>query len=164
MSSIAQTAILPGTIQMEKATDSLNALRAPFFLRCAALFIDYMVLLALPVVWLIFSKFFGDSAVNLSISGTVWLFVLIAWVMNFVLFPLFRGQTTGKMIAGITILRTDGTPLRLGTILVRNVVGYLLTTLTVGIGFLIAAVNKNGRSLHDLIAGTIVVYGRERLT
>jgi hypothetical protein len=90
MSSVAQTAILPKTPQMEKVIEfSPNALRAPFFLRCAALFIDYMVLLAVPVTWLVVSRFLGDGLANVGISNTVWLFVLIAWVINFLALPLF---------------------------------------------------------------------------
>lgn len=166
MSSIAQTAILPNkSVQMEKTIDfSPKALKAPFFLRCAALFIDYMVLLCLPVASLVFAKFFGDGGVNLSISSTVWLFVLLIWVLNFLALPLFRGQTFGKMLAGIRILRTDGRRVRLGRIILRNVLGYLVTAVTLGLGFLITAVNTSGRSLHDYIGGTIVVYATKRLT
>ena len=67
-------------------------------------------------------------------------------------------------MSGLTILNVDGTPVRLGRILMRNVIGYLLTVLTFGLGFLIAAINKSGRSLHDFIAGTVVVHGRKRPT
>ena len=82
---MAQAAIQPAGFQMEKIIEfSPSTLKAPFFLRCAALFIDYMVLLSLPVAWLIFSKFFGDGTGKLNISGTVWLVVLIAWVINFI--------------------------------------------------------------------------------
>ena len=162
MSSIAEPAILSSkAFQMEKTIEfSPDTLRAPFFLRCAALFIDYMLLLGVPVGWLIFSKFFGDGAVNLSILSTVWLCVAIVWIINFLALPLFRGQTFGKMLAGITILRTDGAPARLGRMLLRNVLGYFVTALTLGPGFFIAAVNRSGRSLHDYIGGTVVVRAR----
>jgi hypothetical protein len=66
MSSVVQTAIQPKTPQMDRIIEFYpNALRAPFFLRCAALFIDYMVLLAVPVAWLRTSEFqlqFGYSS------------------------------------------------------------------------------------------------------
>lgn len=157
-------AILPGTQHMKKVVEfSPRHLRAPFFLRCAALLIDYMLLLTVPAAWLLFSKFFGETNVNSGISSTAWLFVLLAWVINFLALPLFRGQTLGKMMAGLTILRTDGTPIRLGRILLRNILGYLLTLLTLGLGFFIAAINKSGRSLHDYVAGTVVVHGRKKL-
>ena len=137
-------------------------IRAPFFLRCAALFIDYMVLVAVPVSWLLFLKFFGDGSAKAGLSVTVWLFVLIAWVINFIALPLFRGQTIGKMLAGIAILNTDGTPVRLSRLLLRNTFGYLVTMLTFGLGFFIAGINVSGRALHDLMAGTIVVAGRRK--
>lgn len=163
MSAGERTEILPKTPQMEKVLEfSSNALRAPFFLRCAALSIDYIVLLALPVTLLVLSRFFGDGAANAGISSTVWLFVLMTWVINFLALPLFRGQTIGKMMAGLFILRRDGTPVRLGCILIRNTIGYLITILTFGFGFFVVALNKSGRSLHDLIAGTVVVYGRRK--
>jgi len=136
--------------------------RAPFFLRCAALFIDYMILVAVPVSWLLFLKFFSDGSTKAGISIAVWLFVLIAWVINFLALPLFRGQTIGKMMAGIAIVNTDGTPVRLGRLILRNTVGYFVTMLTFGIGFFLAAINTSGRALHDLLAGTIVVAGRRK--
>ena len=149
---------------MEKITEfSPDALKAPFFLRCAALFVDYMVMLMVPVTWLIMSTFFGDGAGSITIPSTVWLLVIIVWIINFIALPLFRGQTLGKMLAGITILKRDGTPVRLGSIILRNVLGYLLTIITLGIGFLIAAVTPSGRALHDYIGGTIVVHARKRL-
>ncbi len=147
---------------MEKVIDfSPEALKAPFFLRIAAMCIDYMLVMSVPILWLLGSKFFGDGT-NAGISATVWLIVVLIWVIDFLLLPLFRGQTFGKMLAGITIVNRDGTPVRLGGLLLRNVVGYLLSLVTLGIGFLISAVNRTGRSLHDYVAGTIVVHGRKR--
>jgi uncharacterized RDD family membrane protein YckC len=149
---------------MEKVIEfSPEALKAPFFLRIAAMCIDYMLLMAVPVLWLLGTKMFGDGT-NATVPPVVWLFVVIMWLIDFLLLPLFRGQTFGKMIAGITILKTDGTPVRLGGLLRRNVVGYFLTLVTLGIGFLVSAVNSTGRSLHDYVAGTIVVAGRKRQT
>jgi uncharacterized RDD family membrane protein YckC len=36
-------------------------------------------------------------------------------------------------------------------------VGYPLSLVTLGIGFLLVAVSVHGRGLHDIIAGTVVV-------
>lgn len=164
MSSGAQTAILLDDFQMNSTDSSAYPAKAPFFLRCAALFIDYMLLLTMPVVWLIFSKFFGDGVSSTAISGSAWYLVVLLWIIDFLLLPLFRGQTLGKMLTGIMIVNTDGSPARLGRLILRNVIGYLLTVLTLGLGFLIGAVNSSGRTLHDYVGGTIVVYGRKTLT
>src|SRR5207249_2699351 len=77
MSSLAQSATLNNGFQMEKVIEfSPQALKAPFFLRIAAMCIDYMLVMAVPIVWLLSSKFFGDGA-NATLSNTVWLFVVI---------------------------------------------------------------------------------------
>jgi uncharacterized RDD family membrane protein YckC len=155
--------LLNKTFQMENHVEgTVNQVIAPFYLRCAALFIDYMLLLLPPVALLIFSKFFGEGTGNTGISNYVWYFVLILWLIDFLALPLFSGQTFGKMLAGIAMLKTDGSPVRLGSLILRNILGYFLTIITLGLGFLLAVLNKNGRSLHDYVGGTIVIQGRRR--
>ena len=156
-------ALLNKTFQMEKPVEStVNQVIAPFYLRCTALCIDYMLLLLPPVAVLVLSKFFGESAAKSDLPNYVWYLVLILWIVDFLALPLFSGQTFGKMLAGITMLKTDGSPVRLGSLLRRNVLGYFLTIITLGLGFLLAVLNKNGRSLHDYVGGTIVIQGRRR--
>lgn len=148
---------------MEKIVDfAPERLRAPFFLRCAALFIDYMILLAMPLGWLIWALILSDAGTNFSIGYFLWLLGIGLWLINCIFLPLFRGQTVGKMIMGLTILNLDGTNIDFLGILRRNCLGYLITALTLGIGFLTSAVNVSGRSLHDFIAGTVVIRGRKR--
>lgn len=142
---------------------SPERLQAPLALRLAAMLIDYMLLLSIPLGWLLFGKYLSDGGPALSLGPGVWVAVVILWLLDFLLLPLLRGQTLGKMLTGLTILNIDGSSIRLGRILVRNVLGYLVTALTLGLGFLISAVNSNGRTLHDFISGTIVVRGRKRL-
>jgi uncharacterized RDD family membrane protein YckC len=166
MSSAAETLDLAvHSFQMENTSEfSPERLKAPFLLRCAAAFIDYMLLVAVPVLWLLLSNVIGDGPASVSLNTTVWLLVVIVWLADFLALPLFRGQTLGKMVAGITIVKTDGRPVRLGGIVLRNIVGYALTLITLGIGFLISAVNSSGRSLHDYLAGTVVVHGRKNVS
>ena len=67
------------------------------------------------------------------------------------------------MFTGIRIVRTDGNPVSFAGIILRNVVGYFLSVVTFGLGFLLALLNIKGRALHDFIAGTVVVYGQKRV-
>ncbi|MFI5348225.1 MAG: RDD family protein [Elusimicrobiota bacterium] len=67
-----------------------------------------------------------------------------------------RGQTLGKMAAGIAIVRDDGTPLTYGRAFVRWL-GYLLSGLTFCIGFACAAFTNRKRALHDYLADTRVI-------
>lgn len=139
------------------------ALKAPFFLRCAALFIDYIVFLALPVLWLAFSTIFSETAADIGVGRFAWIAGTALFLLNSVLLPMFRGQSIGKMVLGLRIVGTDGSAPRAGDILRRNVLGYGLTILTFGVGFLIASVNSSGRSLHDLVGRTVVVRARKTL-
>jgi uncharacterized RDD family membrane protein YckC len=136
-------------------------LRAPFFLRCAALAIDYLIFILVPVLWLLISSPLSDSGATASIAPAAWLIGVIASVVNILVLPLWRGQSVGKLLTGLTILNYDGTNIGMFTLLKRNLLGYFATLLTFGIGFLISAINRRGRSLHDLIGGTVVVRGRK---
>ena len=69
-----------------------------------------------------------------------------------------KGATPGKRLLGLKVVAEDGSePIGLSRATVR-VLGYLLSGLTLGIGFLMIAF---GGSLHDRLAGTRVVR-RER--
>ena len=162
MSSTAQATQSPAArSRTEKVVNFVpETIAAPFFLRCAALFADYMLLVAAPVVGIFWNKLFGDG-IGYSAPGTGSVTImLILWVVDFLLLPLLRGQTVGKMLTGLTIVNSDGTSIGLVTILRRNVLGYILTAATLGIGFISSIFSTRGRALHDLVAGTIVIRGR----
>jgi uncharacterized RDD family membrane protein YckC len=134
---------------------------APFFLRLCALFIDYMVVIALPVLWLATGRILTDVGTTVVIGSWIWTISVIIALTDLVVLPIFIGKSFGKLLMGLTILNVDGTHTGPVGILLRNVVGYLVTLLTLGLGFLLAAVNGSGRSLHDFIGGTIVVRARK---
>jgi uncharacterized RDD family membrane protein YckC len=136
-------------------------LRAPFALRCAAFCIDYLTLLLLPALWLMGNRVIAEKGSPMSLGIGVWLMAGAIFVVNFLLLPLFRGQSVGKFVTGLTILHQEGRPAGMGRLLLRNSAGYLLTLLSLGLGFVAAAFNQSGRTLHDVIAGTIVVRGRQ---
>jgi uncharacterized RDD family membrane protein YckC len=80
---------------------------------------------------------------------------LTIFTAYFTFFHYWGGQTPGKMLLRARVERTDGGPLSPGRALLRSV-ACLASALTV-VGFLMAAVEKRKRALHDLIAGTHVV-------
>jgi len=140
-------------------------LKAPFLLRCGALLIDYILLVSVPVVSLLLGRFFeydGAKLLNSEVSNAGWLVLILIVLTNFVILPLFSGQTIGKILTGLRIVKTDGNAPSFSRLLVRHLIGYPLTVLSLGIGFLFSALNWRGRALHDFLAGTMVVYGRSR--
>jgi uncharacterized RDD family membrane protein YckC len=69
-----------------------------------------------------------------------------------------EGATPGKMVMGMRVVKANGEPLDLGTAFVRYL-GYFVSAITLGIGFLLIAFTSEKRGLHDYIAGTMVVHG-----
>jgi uncharacterized RDD family membrane protein YckC len=152
------------TLDTEKIIEfSPEVLSAPFALRVAALIVDYIVLLVMPVVWLVLARFLSDTGVPDAIGKTIWTLAVLLVVVDCILLPiLLGGQSLGKLLVGIRIVRRDGTRAHAIQILLRNTLGYIVTLATLGLGFLLAAITPSGRALHDYLAGTIVIRGRKR--
>jgi uncharacterized RDD family membrane protein YckC len=94
---------------------------------------------------------------------TLWLFAVILSGINCIAMPLVAGQTLGKMLTGIRIVRSDGGMVPIQAMLLRQTVGYILSLATFGIGFFVSGANMSGRALHDVLAGTVVVRARKLL-
>lgn len=144
----------------------VERLRAPFLLRCGALLIDYILLISMPVISILLARFTGEDGaklLNSEINSTGWLIMTLLAITNFLILPMFTGQSVGKMLTGLRVVKEDGTNPAFRNLFLRHFVGYPLTLLSAGIGFLIASFNEKGRSLNDFIAGTVVVYGNRRI-
>lgn len=74
----------------------------------------------------------------------------------FTLFTGWDGQTPGKRLLRLKVVRINGESVGYGRALLRCT-GYYISFLLVGLGFVMIAVDRNKRGLHDLIAGTCVI-------
>jgi uncharacterized RDD family membrane protein YckC len=137
-------------------------LKAPFALRCGALCIDYILLVTIPVLTLLLGGATSPQGGGIS-NTTGWLLATLLFLTNFFILPAVGGQTIGKMLTGIRIVKKNGTGISFSTVLLRHILGYFVTAATLGLGFLLAAFNHKGRTLHDYIAGTTVVYARRSI-
>ena len=137
-------------------------LRAPFSLRCGALLIDYTLVVSAVALSTMLARLLGGNTrwwgVGLLTLGYVSATALA--VLDFVVLPVFTGRTAGKWVTDLRIERTDGRALSYPRSILRHVLGYALTLATLGLGFLLAALTPEGRALHDLVAGTVVVRRR----
>jgi uncharacterized RDD family membrane protein YckC len=165
MAATADVAATPKSSSetVNEAAFSYERLKAPFFLRCGALIIDYILVVATPIIWLLATKFLGEGHADTTMNNRGWVIAAIVAVANTIILPTVGGKSVGKMLTGLTIVKTDGSRSGVWRTLLRNTIGYLLTLVTLGLGFLISAVNSSGRSLHDFVAGTIVVAGKKTL-
>jgi uncharacterized RDD family membrane protein YckC len=69
------------------------------------------------------------------------------------------GQTVGKMLLGIAVVRRDGAPAGYGRALLRCLGGGLCL-LTLGLGRLLMLGRRDHRGLADLVAGTRPILTR----
>jgi len=89
-----------------------------------------------------------------------WLLIWIAFLTGpvyFIFLTTAGGQTIGKYVMGVRIVRVDGKQMSYIKALVRYL-GYFVSIATLGIGFLWVIVDAQRRALHDHMAGTCVIY------
>jgi len=157
-------------VRQKRETSTLEF--AGFWRRFAASLIDLFALAVIcSVIILIFSPYqwfgidiFGGTedvfnepvwrALPYLVGGNL-LSVLVN-VGYFVGFWLWRGQTPGKMLLNIKVVRTDGSKVTFGTALLRYL-GYIVSISVVFIGFIWIAFDSRRQGFHDKIAETYVV-------
>src|SRR5262249_6931321 len=99
----------------------------------------------------------GRAGLGMGIM-VLWVF-LLKWGDPLVFEWLWLGQTPGKRLAGIRVIREDGTAIGLAQSAVRNIVRVVdAMPLAYGLGFAVAMTDRSFRRLGDLAAGTLVVH------
>ncbi len=72
-----------------------------------------------------------------------------------------KGRTIGKLLARIRVVQLDGSRMTLW-ICFNRAGGYAASLSTCGLGFLEALWHPNRQTVHDRVAGTVVVMGSHR--
>ena len=142
---------------------SPEAVQAPFFLRCGALLLDYLLFIAFPVICLILARLSGDDGAKLLSSEwntAGWMIGILFGIVNSIVLPVFSGQSLGKIATGLRIVAINGTAASHRALALRQTFGYLLTILSLGLGFLLSVFSSKGRALHDYVASTVVIYAK----
>lgn len=89
----------------------------------------------------------------------VWISNLIN-VIYFVGMNTAFGATLGKMALGLKLVKSDGSPISLGTAIIRYIIESILAALTCGLMFISIATSPTKQGWHDSIAGTAVIRTR----
>jgi uncharacterized RDD family membrane protein YckC len=144
---------------------------AGFWIRVVAYLSDSIVIQL--IIWMLFAVavlgYSAGSSTSVSVQQmyelypTEWgpiagLDILIKLVY-YTLFLGRSGQTPGKMLFGIKVIRTDGGPVTHGQALLRTL-GYYINMFTLQIGFLWVAFDPRKQGLHDKIARTLEIHER----
>ena len=131
---------------MDKKPKEFALEYAGFWLRLGAGVIDLLILGAFVGV---LAYFFPAPVIWLTTGVVV---SIVYWLG----FWVWRGQTPGKMAAGIKIIRTDSSPVKWQSAIYRCL-GYIVSVLTLFIGFIWVAFDGRKQGVQDKIADTYVV-------
>jgi len=92
-----------------------------------------------------------DATLVSNVALACWAFVYFAYPQS------VSGRTLGMAIVGLRSVRTDGSELHTRQAVLRTL--FLpLSFLLFGLGFALIALRGDRRALHDLLAGSAVVY------
>ncbi len=141
---------------VEEKKDSVQY--AGFWIRALAMLLDSFIL-GLPIAVFV-SFFFGWDWIEETMSQAHLLFMTIELVTTIAFWVNWQGRTPGKKIVGIRIVSFENYgPLNHTRAIIRYI-GYTINFLIFGLGFLLIALRRDKRGLHDLIAGTAVIHER----
>ena len=83
--------------------------------------------------------------------------VVIAYAIVVLWLVATRGQSPGKMAINIKIVKVDGRPLGFGGMLLREIIGKIISSLIIFLGYIWILFDTERQGWHDKIAGTYVV-------
>jgi uncharacterized RDD family membrane protein YckC len=142
--------------------ESLQGKYAGFASRFAAFAADVAVTLALFMLALAAISFAARVLTGTDIAwnrGSIWVIVAYAaWgVVYFAHSWAASGRTVGMALFGVRVVRDDGTDVS-GRRAALRTLALPLSFLFLGLGFVGILLGDRRRALHDVIAGTAVIY------
>lgn len=134
---------------------------AGFWIRALAFMVDGVVVAALTsLVTTPLLKLFGTDTPWPPLTFT-FSYIGLVGSAYFIVMTKFWGQTVGKMLFGLRVIRQDGRPLDWLTVLFREGVGRFLAQYVFWLGYVWVAFHPRKKGWHDLVADTYVIYDRE---
>lgn len=122
--------------------------------RIIAFILDQLILIAYTI-------FIITLFVNTEMSVPwIWMVVLgLPWLLYHLLFEIFmNGQSPGKRLLKIKVVRVDGTPPTISNYLMRWIFAFIDYYIFSGVvAVVVIAIGGKGQRLGDLVAGTSVV-------
>lgn len=129
-----------------------------FLRRFTALIIDGLLfsLVVSAFAFAFFDDYLSWSPVNFFGFKEFMNHEILPFVLT-VMFWVYKAATPGKMAVDSKVIDAEtGAKPSVGQSIVRYI-GYYISALPLGLGFIWAAIDEKNRTWHDLIAGTVVV-------
>ena len=153
----------PDHVELEfEPAGPVSRLAALFFdgvLISAAILLVFMLMVLIGLIGSGGSLTQSIQAVSWAVAAAFMLVFLVSWGYYLSFEMLLRGQTPGKRLMGIRVLRDDGLPVGLRECAVRNLVraADMMPFPTYLLGGVVALYQRRGKRLGDMAAGTVVV-------
>ncbi len=134
----------------------------------AALMDSLIIGLSVLLLYAIVMGIIALSSMTADDIATMWFFAgltlasfLVLWGYYVLFETLWNGQTPGKRLAKMQVVRLDGTPISFTESAIRNVVRLVdFLPLGYGIGAIVMFFDPQSRRLGDMAAGTLVVLNQ----
>lgn len=134
--------------------------------RAVALFLDSLVLVTAfwAIGYVIGALSGGLVAGGFELTGAPALVAMLAWFTTgfgyFIVLEARSGQTLGKRLTGLRVVNEDGTPITMGTSVVRNVLRIVDGLMIYAVGAVSIALSGKKQRLGDHVADTVVVRSK----
>ena len=143
-----------------------QAAKAGFWIRMAAWVVDLacLFLVTIALTFAVLTTIYLGGQLGGEINDQVMALagyssaaiVMFSGVVYFTIFVGSCGQTPGKMLFRLKVIRVDGQEMTYGRALRRSLC-WIVSLLLFSIGFLMIACTRRKRGLHDMLAGTSVI-------
>lgn len=138
--------------------------------RFLAVLIDMLIQFVLGIVFLVLCMMLLSFSTAFQIQRFTWTAAfwilgsfLILWGYYTGFEAFWKGQTPGKRVAGIRVIKESGRPINAFEAIARNLVRFVdYLPGFYGIGVLTMLLNQKRRRLGDMVAGTLVVHESSR--
>jgi len=115
--------------------------------RLIALIVDGIIL---GVLSFLAGLILGDRIFGIGVG------FIVGVIYNSYFWAQNNGQTPGKSLMGIRVVKTNGQPIGVLDAVIRYI-GYYINTFLLFLGWLWAVFDSRNQGFHDKLAGTVVV-------
>jgi uncharacterized RDD family membrane protein YckC len=156
----------PEQIPLEFALAGVGSRALALMLDTLIMFLGLVVLIFVGALVVGGLSSFWSGASNWAAAIFIFLFFLLQWGYFAISEILMKGQTFGKRLLNLRVIKDSGAPITAYDAIGRNLLRvvdafpFLFPFAFYGIGIVAAMLNKRNKRLGDMVAGTVVVHER----